>query len=113
MGIRDADNFQCEFWIVDVVVLSSLNVRPGRSTSPLGLPHESIYGDETSLLPYVQRIQTRTHAPLLRLQPLRTQHGPPLPVAEQLHRILEPEVFYAHFDLCAEYNPHDRVYSML
>ena len=96
-----------------MVILSSIYGGPGRGTILLGLPRKSTNGGKTSLLPHVQCVQARADPSLLGMQPLRTQYGPPLPVAEQLYRILEQKVFHAHINLRIKHYPHDRVHPML
>ena len=43
-------------------------------------------------------------SPLLGLQPVRAQHGPPLSLDQQLRRLLEPQVLHAAPDIRAHHH---------
>ena len=60
-----------------------------------GLLLRGLGEQEKTVLSDVQCFQTRAVPPLFGLQSLRAQHGPPLPLDQQLRRLLEQEVLHA------------------
>lgn len=82
-----------------VVLLDREFVGPGISAVQLGLRFQHFRRGQEALLPNLPVFQAGSVSPLLGLQSLRTKHGPPLPVDQQLRRLLEQESLHAPLDL--------------
>ena len=75
--------------------------RSGSSTRFLGLSLGWPWEQETQILFNVQHFQAWAMPSLLFVQPMRAQHGPSLPLDQQLYRLLEPQIFHSIAHLCA------------
>lgn len=86
-----------------LVLFPSYDHRPRASTALLGLLLRRFRAKATKILPYVQCFQTRTLPSLFIMQQMCAQHGPSLPVDQQLRGILEQKVLHVAVVL----RPHD------
>ena len=65
----------------------------------LGVLHGCAGAEEEEVLPGMPQIQARALPSLFSMQPLRPQHGPPLPLDQQLCGLLQPQVLHTPPDL--------------
>lgn len=78
--------------------VSHVSIRPRLRAA--GLPkRDGGRGSESALLQSLQDPKARAVSPLFEVQGVRAQHGPPLPVDSQLHRVIQQEVLQSNFDL--------------
>ena len=101
------DSLSRHIYNATLVVLPNNDDGPRPSTSLLGLPPGRQREQEEAILPHVQCLQAWEVPSLLRLQPLRPKHGPPLPLDQQLRGLLESQVLPAAADLRADHLLHN------
>lgn len=77
--------------------------RSRASTRLLGLSPWRCWSQKETVLPYVQRFQTRKVPSLFCVQQMCTKHGSSLSMDKQLRWLLESQVLHAHAHLCAAY----------